>query len=87
MLENEGIVFEETGGVSRIRKEHFMGDVSRSVTASSNDKKRQRNDNAKTKQNKVTKKQAAPYTSQLTEEHLKEEIMALLKKRLAGKTC
>lgn len=95
MLEKEGIVFEEEGGVDKIRKDFFVTDFGSSDTGctSSSDgtKKRKRENQVKDDDGPSKQQQAICLSNnkskEITEEHLKDEIIALLHKRTAGKTC
>lgn len=88
-------MFEEEGGVDKIRKDFFVTDFGSSDTGctSSSDgtKKRKRGNQVKDVDDPSKKQQAICLSTnkskEMTEEHLKDEIIALLHKRTAGKTC
>ena len=87
MLEDEGIVFEEDGGISKIRQEFFVTDVAGPNCSKNSGSKRKRTYDDSSGKYELHKKSSNISWTHVTEEYLKQEILNTLQKRNVGKTC
>jgi len=99
MLQEEGVVFEEEGKISKIRKDFFVESAWSASASPSNSTAKPKGKadikgSKKRKPEEMTLKHAATantkskyFATSVSEETLKHEILSLLQKRDEGKTC
>lgn len=93
LLEGEGILFDdEEGKTSKIRHEFFVQSSSQPATKSDAEVKsgkstKKRKSNESSSKGSPTKTKSKYFTNTISEDKLKQEILNLLEKRQAGKTC